>query len=627
MNRLLSFSMLKPSALRVPILISSIVILFSCGGGSSGDTSPPNATPAPTTPAPVPTPTPEVDAAAEFTTLIADMDMPQLLTQGWRALSLRDPQTVLGLGLADDYQLQGVELTPIDFPYQRATIAMWQALLDKLQTLDTSGFSTTNMVDFNTLTWLAQRNAELADFLYYDFQATYFGTSVPRSTQRFFSDLHPMESESDVNDYLTRLALVDDKIDQLIVNLQEMEANGVVEPAFTLEFAIGVHAGAVSDTLNSPYYVNFSDKLNGIEELDGAQREQYRQTARNTIANIVRPSYDRLNSFLTSQLSRAPQQIGVGQYPNGGAWYQQRLRYHTTTDLTAQQIHDLGLQELERIHAELRVRFDERGYPQDETMQQLFSRVASDGGFVQPANILSTYEQLVDDAEVRMEAIFNRFPVQQVRIVGGPTGGFYVRGSLDGTRDGAFFAQNVNSEPYFTMPTLAYHEAMPGHHMQIALAQETNLADFRRNYPATGYIEGWGLYAERLAGEYDWYADDIYGDIGRLNFEALRAARLVVDTGIHVLGWNLEQAVAFFQDNVGVSSNSAFGNIARYSVYTGQATAYMTGMLKIIELRERMRTAQGDAFDIKAYHDLVLDNGAMPLTVLEDIIDQAIASE
>lgn len=616
---------------KISILLASLLLISSCGGGSSGgstslpDTpSVPVTPPAPVTPTPPPTPVPDPDVTAEFTMLIQDMNMTQLVTEGWRVLSLRDPQTVLGLGLAEAYQLEGVTLTPIDFNYQRTTIAMWQAMLEKLQTMNVSELTSTDQVNHSTLLWLAQRNAELADFIYYDFQATYFGTSVPRRTQLFFSDLHPLLSESDVQDYLTRLLLVDDKIDQLIVNLQEMEANGVVEPVFTLDVAINVHSAAVSDISESPYYANFSDKIDDIAALGDEQKQQFRNTAQAHIQNTIRPAYNRLTTFLQAQRIRAPQTIGVGQYPNGEAWYQQRLRYHTTTDLTAQQIHDLGLQELERIHSELRVRFNTLGYPQNETLQQLFARVASDGGIIAPQQVLPTYEQLVAEAETHMQALFNRFPQQQVRIVGGPTGGFYVRGSLDGTRSGAFFAQNVTSEPYYTMPTLAFHEAMPGHHMQIALAQETELADFRRNYPATGYIEGWGLYAERIAGEYGWYSEDIYGDIGRLNFEALRAARLVVDTGIHVLGWDLEQAVAFFEENVGVSTNSAYGNIARYSVYTAQATAYMTGMLKIIELREQMREAQGEAFDIKAFHDLVLDNGAMPLTVLEQLVQDAL---
>lgn len=612
--------------LKTIAILTSVFFIFSCGGGSSGSSEPTQNVPDTQTP-PVtqdPPAQPDTGVTESFALLIQDMEMSQLLTEAWQVLALRDPQTVLGLGLAEVYQLEGVMLTPIDFPYQLTTIAMWQALLDKLQSIDSATLSDHDQVNHSTLSWLAQRNAELADFIHYDFQATYFGTSVPRRTQLFFSDLHPLESLSDVNDYLTRMTLVDDKIDQLIVNLQEMEANGVIEPAFTLNVAIDVHSRAVSSVLDSPYYVNFSNKINDITALTDAQRQEFRQTAQNHIQNIIRPAYNRLISFLQSQSSRAPQQIGVGQYPKGEAWYQQRLKFHTTTDLSAEQIHDLGLQELQRIHAELRERFDNLGYPQDESLQQLFTRVALDGGTIATDQILPTYQQLVADAEGQMADLFSRFPQQQVRIVGGPTGGFYVRGSLDGTREGAFFAQNISPEPYFTMPTLAFHEAMPGHHMQIALAQETALPDFRRNYPATGYIEGWGLYAERLAGEYGWYEGDIYGDIGRLNFEALRAARLVVDTGIHVMGWDLEQAVAFFEENVGVSNNSAFGNIARYSVYTGQATAYMTGMLKIIELRERMRTAQGDSFDIKHFHNLVLDSGAVPLQVLDDIIDSAI---
>ncbi|WP_026376871.1 DUF885 domain-containing protein [Aestuariibacter salexigens] len=176
----------------------------------------------------------------------------------------------------------------------------------------------------------------------------------------------------------------------------------------------------------------------------------------------------------------------------------------------------------------------------------------------------------------------------------------------------------------YDVSSLAYHEALPGHHMPIALAQETDLPLFRRQLVVTGFVEGWVLYAERLAGEYGWYEEDIYGDIGRLFYEGLCAARLVVDTGIHAFGWSFEQASEYFSENVGTSYGLAQSNIARYSVYTGQATAYMVGMLKIVELRERVRDALGDEFDIVAFHTLVLDAGAVPLTVLEKLVDQEI---
>lgn len=614
-------------------MISAAVLLIACGGGGAGDTSAPIIVSTPTTPAVPTTPaTPTIpqpgQAASDFAMAIQDMDLDRLMTDGWRMLSLRNPDSVLALGFAQDYGLDSTTLTPIDFGYQVTTIAMWQALADKLADIDSSNMSFEQRLNLDTFTWLAQRNGELIDYIYFDYQATYFATSVPRQTQRFFSDLHPLTSESDVNDYLARLNQVDERFAQLLLNLEDMESHGIVEPAITLQFSIGVHANVANSAVtDSPYYVNFNQKLATIADLTDTQRDTFRQTAQRIIEDDIVPSYQRLMAFLQAQLSRAPEQIGVGQFPNGAAYYQQRLAFHTTTNLTAQAIHDLGLQEVARIQGELRVRFDQLQYPQNETLQQLFNRVAQDGGIIATEHIVPTYEQLIADAQRNMTSLFNRFPAQQVRVVGGPTGGFYVRGSLDGSRTGAFFAQNLNSEPYFTMPTLAYHEALPGHHMQIALAQETLLPDFRLNLSVTGYIEGWGLYAEKLAGEAGWYQDDIYGDIGRLNFEALRAARLVVDTGIHALGWDWEQAVSYFEDNVGVSRSSAEANIARYSIYTGQATAYMVGMLKIVELRERMRAAQGDAFDIKAFHALILDNGAMPLTLLEALVDNAIAGD
>ncbi|BDX08676.1 DUF885 domain-containing protein [Planctobacterium marinum] len=620
----------RPFILGSALVFIGISLLASCGGGSSGTTNNTPGTPStPTTPTNPTAPTPPEPgiAASEFADLIQDMDLNDILDMAWPVLSLRDPESVLGLGLAEQYQLDTLALTPIDFPYQVTTIAMWQALYERLQLIDRASLDTAQQVNYDSLLWLAQRNAEMRGFIYFDYQATYFLTGVPSGTQLFFSDLHPLQTESDVQDYLTRLTFVDDKFTQLINNLQEMEAYGVIEPQFTLDVSINVHSNAVSNIDASAYFANFSSKLDDISSLTDTQKASFRDTARATIRDEIVPAYNQLVSFLQAQRNRAPQQIGVGQFPGGEAYYQQRLRYHTTTNLTALEIHELGLQEIARIHSELRERFDQLGYSAGESLQQLFSRVANDGGFIATGQIISTYERLISDAEDRMMPLFNRFPVQQVRVVGGPTGGFYVRGSLDGSRDGAFFAQNVSPEAYFIMPTLAYHEAMPGHHMQIALAQETALPDFRRNYPATGYIEGWGLYAERLAGDYNWYANDIYGDIGRLNFEALRAARLVVDTGIHAFGWSQSRAVSWFEENVGVSNNSALGNIARYSIYTGQATAYMTGMLKILELRERMREAQGDNFDIRDFHDLVLDNGALPLTVLEAQIDLAIAND
>lgn len=251
----------------------------------------------------------------------------------------------------------------------------------------------------------------------------------------------------------------------------------------------------------------------------------------------------------------------------------------------------------------------------------------ADGGIVAAADAVAAYEALIDTARSGMAGAFNEFPAAEVVVIGGPTGGFYIGPSLDGTRPGAFYASTVSDVPYFTMPTLTYHEALPGHHYQIALALEQDLPLFRKIVRDTAYVEGWGLYAERLADDLGWYANDVYGDIGRLHFEALRAARLVIDTGIHAFGWSFDEATNFGVDNVGTPAWSSQGAAARYSVYPGQATAYYVGLLKILELRDRAEAALAGSFDLAAFHEVVIGSGGVPLDVLEVIVDDWIASQ
>lgn len=339
----------KISGFSFVLLVVTALGVTSCGGGSSNTTSNTPGTPStPTTPStPMPPTPPEPGiAASEFADLIQDMDLNAILDTAWPVLSLRDPQSVLELGLAEQYQLDTLALTPIDFPYQVTTIAIWQALYERLQVIDRASLSAIQQVNYDSLLWLAQRNAEMRDFIYFDYQASYFLTGVPSGTQLFFSDLHPLQTESDVLDYLTRLTFVDEKFAQLILNLQDMEAYGVIEPQFTLDVSINVHSNAVSNVDTSAYFANFSSKLDDISSLTETQKASFRDAARATIRDEIVPAYNQLVSFLQAQRNRAPQQIGVGQFPGGDAYYQQRLRYHTTTDLTALEIHELGLQEI-----------------------------------------------------------------------------------------------------------------------------------------------------------------------------------------------------------------------------------------------------------------------------------------
>ena len=342
--------------------------------------------------------------------------------------------------------------------------------------------------------------------------------------------------------------------------------------------------------------------------------------------NSVAPAYRRLRDQLQNLLANAPPIIGVGQYPRGGEWYAYALRHHSTTDLTPAEVHQLGLDELARIHAEMRLVFDDLGYPQNESLEQLYARVARDGGIIPAADVKPTYESIIAEAESRLGEAFDIFPSADVIVLPDPSGGFYIGPSFDGTRPGAFYAGTTSDQAWFSMPSLTYHESVPGHHTQIAIAMDQDVPAFRKIVGFTGLVEGWALYAERLAHELGWYEGDPYGELGRLQFEALRAARLVIDTGIHSVGWSFDDAVQFNRDNVGASLGSSRGAAARYSVWPGQATAYMVGMLEILRQRQRAMDALGPQFDLKAFHRAVLSNGAVPLTLLDDVVDRYIAA-
>jgi uncharacterized protein (DUF885 family) len=299
--------------------------------------------------------------------------------------------------------------------------------------------------------------------------------------------------------------------------------------------------------------------------------------------------------------------------------------------MTANEIHQLGLQELERIHTDMRDIFNELGYPEDKSLAELFDRVEKEGGSVPANQVLETYTNLIEQADKKLDPIFDIGPEAEVIVIASPIKGMYVSAAFDGSRPGTFHAGPSNSrEAWYAMPTLAYHEAIPGHHFQIAIAQEMDLPTFRNHMEFTGYAEGWALYAEQLAFELGWYEDDPYGNLGRLQAEAFRAARLVIDTGIHAEGWTFDQALEYMIENVGFEPGDSVDpeiQIARYIVWPGQATTYKIGMLKILELRQKAIDQLGDKFDLKEFHSLVLGNGSMPLEILERVVDNYIETQ
>ena len=591
-----------------------LVFLSACGGGGADPVTQPQASP------------PDQTASEKFAQDIQSLALPDFYAVSFGELIKRTPETVVTSTLDDIYPLDAARLNDWSEEYQDETWAMYQLALDKLNTYDRSGFDADGHLEYDIYEWWLQDAVAELPFKNYSFAASYGAFGVPRNTQRFFEELHPLETAQDVENFLERLSRIDTKFAQLEAHLLRQRDAGIIEPALTMQVAInGLSAFAQTPASQNPIFLSFRSKINDLDSLSSAQVADWRNTALAFVGADAIPAYTRLVNTLQNLLGSAPANIGVGQYVDGAAYYNYVLQHHTTTDLTAAEIHQLGLDHLDRIHAEMRVIFDQLGYPQNETLPELYTRVEADGGIVPAADSFQTFVDLIAFAEANLQQAFDVFPMADVVVLPDPFGGFYISPSLDGSRPGAFYAGTDFDQPYATMPTLTFHESLPGHHMQIAIQAEADVALFRKVIRSTAFTEGWALYAERLAFELGWYNNDVYGNLGRLQFEALRAARLVIDTGIHSLGWTFDEATQFNQDNVGATVGASQGAAARYSVIPGQATAYMVGMLKILSERQRAMDALGVNFDLIGFHRAVLTSGAVPLSLLGGVVDRYIA--
>ena len=597
--------------MRKSLLVFTFLVLGACGGGSST----PAVDPQPTGPTP----------AEVLATDLQGLNLDDFYFQSFGALLNRSPETIVWEALTGTFPLDSVGLNDLSDQFTSDTYAMYAVVLSALRGYDRASLSADEQLNYDTYEWYLQDVVDRLDWRYYHFPATFGLISEHQDTVRFFTDIHPLASQQDAEDYITRLSQVNRKFDQLVDHLELQRQNGIVEPALSMRVAIDRVRPLAQGAANSnPYYTSFVNKVTAIAGLSDGQRRDLESRALSAVTTSVIPGYQALLSELQFLINSAPPSIGVGQYPRGRQYYAYALRHHTTTDLTAAEVHQLGLSELARLHAEMRLIFDQLGYPDNESIPQLFARVATDGGIIPAASVLTTYEGIIDIAEQRLDAAFDIFPAADVIVRSDPFGGFYISPSFDGTRPGAFYAGTTVDEPWFQMPSLTYHEAVPGHHTQIAIAMEQDVPAFRKLVHVTAFVEGWALYAERLAWELGWYDDDPYANLGRLQYEALRAARLVIDTGMHDLGWSFDEAARFNRDNVGWSLGASQNAAARYSVWPGQATAYMIGMLQILEERQRAMDILGPQFDLKGFHRAVLSNGAVPLSLLGTVVDRYI---
>jgi len=541
----------------------------------------------------------------------------------YKELLLRDPEAITQIGLNRAWGVGNDRLTDISDEYLRETQRLEAAILALLRSYDRTALTPAQRVTYDAYEWYLEDRAQGIPYMYADYPASFLiTTGINEQLLQFFTDIHPVTNKQDAQDYVTRLAQVDDKLEQLVDGLQRREKAGVVMPKFLIPWVLySVSAIADGEARSTPFYTSFQAKVDALPGLSAAEKEDLSRAAEKEIAASVLPGFRALARALEREQGMATDDAGVWKLPGGAEYYAYTLRHHTTLDLTAGEIHELGLRELERIQAEMRAVFDQLGYPQDADLPQLIGRVVQESGTYSGGEVAAAYEALIAAAGEKAAPAFDLRPLAGVIVEAGPAGDYYNPPTLDGSRPGVFYAKVTGSKEKFAMPTLAYHETIPGHHFQIAIAQELPLPAPRRGMQFTAYVEGWALYAERLVYELGFYEGDAYGNLGRLQAEAFRAARLVVDTGIHAEKWGYGQAVDFMVTNTGLPRSMVETEVARYIVWPGQATAYEIGLLKILEVRQKAMDALGEGFDLKEFHNVVLGNGALPLEVLERVVD------
>ena len=465
----------------------------------------------------------------------------------------------------------------------------------------------------------------------------------------FLINFHKVDEEKDYLAYVSRLQQVPVAFDQLLERARASATQGIRPPKFAYEGVIDqskkVVAGApFSDGPDSALWADAQAKADALArdgKVSAGRAAELKELAKQALLENVAPGYARVIAFAEEELPQAAvNATGVGTtHPNGKAYYEYQLRQNTTTGMNAEQIHELGLAEVARLRGELEALQKKMGIEGD--LQAFFEHVRNDPARVYP-NTDAGRQAYIDQASADIANIKTHLPeyfglmpkadlvVKRVEAFREQDGAaqHYYPSTPDGSRPGVYYAHlsDMNAMPKTELEVIAYHEGLPGHHMQIAIAQElTGIPKFRTQYNTTAYAEGWGLYSEWLAKEIpDTYKTD-YAEYGRLMSEMWRAIRLVVDTGLHAKGWTEQQAIDYFTTNSSVPAAAIKSEVQRYLVNPGQATAYKVGMIRIQELRRKAEAELGDKFDIRGFHDAVLGGGALPLDLLERRVDGWIA--
>ena len=514
--------------------------------------------------------------------------------------------------------------------------------LSILQSYDPSKLSDIQKVTQKIAIFDTENNInEFKNFRYHSYPFNQIGGNHLGLVE-FMTDTHPVRDYREASDYIKRVEKFDDSLSEDLIWLEEQKRLGIFAPKYVFDHVIAQLNDLIAyEDSDNPLMQVFMRKVDALE-IDQGQSDELKSALSSVIASEVKAGFQSILDFFEANYEYANKDHGVWSLPNGDAYYAARLRSYTTTDYTAEEIHQIGLLEVDRIGARMKEIFVELGYDVNKPVGEMMNDLNENPDFLYADTpdrkeiVVADYNQMVKEAEEDVRPYFARFPKSPVEVRAIPeyseqtaAGGYYQAPALDGSRPGVFYANlyDIKQTPTFGMRTLTFHEAVPGHHFQIALNQENeDLTMYRKmGYRTSAFTEGWALYSEQLAVEVGM-TKNLYDELGVLQSEMFRANRLVVDTGMHFKRWTREEAMAYMKKTTGMSDTEVRVEIERYIVWPGQATSYKMGMLKILELRKKAKDALGEKFDIREFHTVVLDQGIVPLFILEDIIDEWIAT-
>ena len=555
-----------------------------------------------------------------------------------------NPELVTHLGITKDMGITRADgrLSDVSPEAIDKYLNLYRKYISSLNSFERSQLTDSERLASDILLWYLENQIEGEKYKYHDYIINpMFGTH--NNLTSLMIERHIIESVSDAENYIARIKGFEVKFDQLLEGLKIREKKGIMPPKFIILTTEKVLSDFIRvKAKDNPLYTSLKKQLLKLDEIDTFQKIELYKHAQENIEKYVYPAYRKFITHLQKVQKKANNDAGVWKLPDGEEYYKYCLRYHTTTALSPKEVHKIGLKEVRRIQKQMMAIMETLGIQKTERFEDMMNRywrITRAGrserfyySYSENARkqALDDYTKIIQDIEIELPKYFSLIPITPVEVKPIPefkqttSGPHYSRASLDGKHKGVFYANPGNYTFKPGMPTLTYHEAIPGHHFQFAIQQESSENRLFRNlFFFTGYVEGWALYAEKLGMENGWF-EDSYTKLGYLSSELLRAVRLVLDTGLHYKKWSRDQAYGYMIENLGWGS---YRSIDRYIIWPGQACAYKIGELKILELRKRTKKALKKQFDIKEFHKIILEHGSVPLDILEQLVDDYIAAK